>query len=478
MKRKHARIIALVIAVVMVFFTLASATMVFAATVDDENYLKEDVELLRKLMIYVEKNYVTEVDGKTLINGAYKGVYDALDPYSNFFEENEDYDNFVESVSGEYVGIGVVISAKNGKTVVISPMPGSPAFEQGMKAEDVIAEIDGVDVRTYSTEMIANLLRGIEGTDVNVGVERPGTAGVLTFTITRATIKVESIITEVKENNIGYIRITSFDSDTGEEFKTKIAELRTQNITSLIVDLRNNGGGYISTAVDVAEQLIPIGPVVHLEEQGEITKTYYSKTAEIDILVVVLINEGSASASEILAGAIQDTKTGILIGTQSFGKGSAQESLNLKGVGGMKLTIAHFLSPDKNIIHEVGLTPNIIVENGQGEEVQALIKEVNSFAPMVDETKPTFNDVGLNVYGAQQRLNFLGYENIEATGTYDIKTYEAVLHFQAANSLYAYGTMDYTTKDKLKEQVIYKINNINKDLQLQKAIEHLSAITN
>ncbi len=474
-RKTFAKVVAILIATAMILSIIGMSvgSAVFAAETNQDDYLKEEVELLRKLMIYVENNYVTDLDGQDLVKGAYAGVFDSLDKYSNFFPENKDYENFVESVSGEYVGIGIILSAQSGQIVVISPMSDSPAYEEGMQTNDIIVEVDGNDVSDLGPEIVVNMIRGEEGTSVNVGVKRQGVNEIIKFDITRKTIKIDSVLSEVKEETVGYIKIVSFDSDTGKEFKARLAELREQNVSSLVIDLRNNGGGYISSAVEVAEQIIPIGPVTYLESQGETLETYYSKTPQIDIPVAVLINGGSASASEILAGAIQDTESGVLVGTQSFGKGSAQETINLQGVGGMKLTVAHFLSPNKNMIHEIGLTPNIIVENRPIAEMDAMLDEVNNYAPMIEETKPQINDVGLNVYAAQQRLSFLGYHRVQPTGTFDMETYFAVKQLQSTNDLYPYGVLDYTTQKLINQKILETINNTTKDPQLQEAIDYL-----
>lgn len=473
-KKRIAQILAFIMAFIMIFFSFLSF-MSFAETVEEKDitYVDEQLDFLKKLVKYVDEQYAEDIDYEKIVDEVYSGFFEALDPYSTYFTRDGEYDEFVEAVSGEYSGIGVVITTKDNQCVIISAMAEGPSYEAGIKSGDVIVKVDDVDVTESTSEYVVNLLRGEPGTKVKVGIKRQGYAENLQFEITRETIKLSSVSHEVKENNIGYIRILSFDSNTGDEFKEALEKLREENITSLIIDLRDNGGGYINTALEVAETLIPEGPIMHFETKGEITNTYESETPQIDIPVVVLVNGGTASASEIVTGAIQDSNTGTIVGTQTFGKGSAQSSTNLKNGGGMKLTVAHFLTPNKNVIHQKGITPDIIIENKANPDLEALVKEAKEFAPMIESEKPTLNDQGLNVYGAQQRLAFLGYDKVQATGILDEGTFEAIKHFQSANDIFPYGALDHTTRDLLNTEVVDYLTNMDSDTQLEKAIEIL-----
>ncbi len=470
-KKRIARILALVIAFLMIFFSLAN--MAFAEEEKDITYVDEQLDFLKDLVKYVDAKYADDIDYEKIVDEVYNGFFEALDPYSTYFTRNDEYDDFVESVSGEYTGIGVVITTKDNQCVVISAMADGPSYEAGILSGDVIVSVDGEDVSEATSEYIVSLLRGEPGTKVTVGIKREGYAENLQFEIIRETIKLSSVSHEVKENHIGYIRIVSFDSNTGEEFKDALAKLREENIQSLIIDLRNNGGGYINTALEVAEAIVPKGPIMHFESKGEITETYESETPQIDIPVAVLVNGGTASASEIMAGAIQDSNSGTIIGTQTFGKGSAQTSLNLKNGGGMKLTVAHFLTPNKNVIHQNGITPDIVIENKANPDFDELVEQAEQFAPMIESQKPTLNDQGLNVFGAQQRLAFLGYDQVRVTGILDEVTFEAIKHFQTAKGIFPYGVLDHTTRDLLETEIVDYLNNLNRDAQLEKAIEIL-----
>lgn len=473
-RKKVARVLAFIMAFIMIFFTLLSYSAFAEENVEvkDIEYVDEQLDFLKKLIRHVEFYYVEDVDYEKVVNEIYEGLFDALDPYSTYFTDSE-FDNFVEAVSGEYSGVGVVLTTRDNQSVVVSAMADGPSNKAGIQPEDIIVSINGQDVSGDTTEYIVSLLRGEPGTDVNIGVKREGYAQPILFKITRETIKIDSVFYEMKEDGIAYIRITSFDNNTDEEFKDALEELKKNNPKALILDLRDNGGGYVHVALEVAEEIVPEGPMMHYESKGEITQTIESETSQIDIPIAVLVNGGTASASEIVTGAIQDTNSGTIIGTQTFGKGSAQSSDKLMEGGGIKLTIAHFLTPNKNIIHEKGITPDIIIENKVSQELESVIEQVKTFAPMIESIKPTLNDTGLNVYGAQQRLALLGYDEVKMTGTLDEKTFEAIKHFQSAQGIYPYGVLDLTTRDLLNTEVANYLTKLDKDPQLEKAIEIL-----
>ena len=468
-RTKSLKGLALIIAVLTLFFSFSGVA--FAAS--EEARLDEEINFMKQVMLYIKENYSENLNIDDLIKGAYQGIFEVLDPYSTYYSKDA-FDNFVQSVSGEYSGIGVTVTTKDNQCVVVAPMPDSPAYKAGILAGDIIVEVNGSDVSSKTSDHIVTLLKGEPKTKVTVGVKRQGITEILRFELTRDIIKIDSVSYEMKDKSIAYIRILSFDSNTGDEFKEALQKARKENAKALIIDIRDNGGGYINTALEVAEQIVPEGPMMHFEKQGEITDTYYSFSPQIDLPVAVLVNSGTASASEILAGAIQDSKSGVIIGTKTFGKGSAQQSLDLANGDGMKLTIAHFLTPNKNKIHGIGITPDIIVENKNNAQYENLAAEIQQFVPMIEKVKPGLHDTGLNVYGAQQRLKFLGYTDIQPTGIFDEKTFEAVKNFQESQGLYSYGILDFTTKDRLSEAVIKYVEATDKDMQLEKALEILS----
>ncbi len=484
--RKIAKIIAVLTAIAMIvtsfsFMLFAAApTVVYAETsgssAAQEAYVDAELEFMKELMEDIRYNYKDEITYEQMVDGAFKGIFDSLDPHSVYYSTNEEKEDFVNSVDGRFSGIGVSLDSSSGQCVVIAPIAGTPADRAGILPGDIVVDIDGTDVTSFQSDKIVSMLRGEAGTEVTVGVRRSGHSGIIKFVLVREVIVLSSVSGKMLEDGIGYIKIDSFDSDTDREFTAEKLKLIKQGMKRLVIDLRNNPGGYIGVAADIANQLMPAGPIVHFEQQGDIKDSIEASGAGITYLsVAVLINEGSASSSEILAGALQDSGAAVLVGTQSYGKGTAQRVVSLKNGASMKLSEYYFLTPDKNVIDKIGLTPDYVVENATGgdEELKAMIEETENFAPMPEPDKPKAGDMGLNVFGAQQRLEFLGYE-VQVTGTMDTGTVSAVRLFQKGSGLYAYGVLDVTTRGALVKAVAERIGDAARsdaDLQLEKAIE-------
>lgn len=483
--RKIAKIIAIVIAVAMVITSFSfiffipsmfgwEGSVVYAASSDTES-LDQKTDQLKEFMQFVKDNYKDTIDYDQLVDGAYEGIINSLgDPYSVYYATEEEGDNFVESVSGEFSGIGVSVENFNGQCRVVAPIPGTPAEKSGIKTGDIITKIDNVDITSKTLDEAVSLMRGNAGTKVSLVINRDGHP--LTFTLTRELIKTTSVNYKILDAKIGYIQITSFDNDTNIEFQKALAALVSQGMTSLILDVRNNPGGYISTASEVADQLMPKGPIAFFEQKGKIVETINALgDAKIQVPMVLLINEGSASASEILAGALKDSKTAALVGTTTFGKGVAQQVVTLSDQKSMKLSMYYFLTPNKTRIDHVGITPDYTVQNTSNVNVEELTKQYLGFAPMDEKVKPKAGDIGLNVYGAQQRLLLLGYP-LKVTGTMDQTTVDAVKKFQKENKLYRSGILDYTTMRTIDNEAVAYVTGVKntKDLQLEKAIELLN----
>ncbi len=362
---------------------------------------------------------------------------------------------------------------------MVAPIPGTPSEKAGVLSGDVVIGVDGKDVTAISLEQIVSLLKGTKdsaGTKVTMTVLRDGKT--LSFSMVREKIKLTSVSYELLDDKIGYIRISQFDSDSHLEFKNAKLMLLAGGAKSFIVDVRNNPGGYVGTAADICQQLMPNGPIVHFQTQGEITETLYADgRGDLNMPVVLLVNEGSASASEILAAAWKDSGTAKLVGTQTFGKGVAQQMVTTSKGDKVKLSMYYFLSPNKEHINGVGVSPDFTVRNYTHSEEQEQIKlyeEYKKFVPMNEKSKPGKGDSGLNVFGAQQRLSLLGYE-LEISGTVDEKTWEAVRSLQEDGNLYPYGVLDYATMDMIDKAVTEYITGAGKqkDLQLEKAIQLL-----
>lgn len=483
--RKAARIIAIIVAAVMIVSSFSfvmlipglfgmEGSVVYAATTDAG--LDREMANLKEYIKYIQKNYKDDISFQQLIDGAYEGViYSLGDPYSVFYGATGEGENFVESVTGEYYGIGLNVELYDGQCRVIAPLAGTPSENSGIKSGDIIKKIDGIDISNKTLNESVSMMRGSEeGTKVTLTIERNGQT--LNFTLTRAKIKNVSVTTKILDNKIGYLQITSFDNDTNEEFAEAVKNLKKQGIKSLIIDERNNPGGLVSTAVDVANQLMPKGPITYFMQKGKTMETYSADgTADFGLPIVLLVNEGSASASEILAGALQDSKTAVLVGTTTYGKGVAQQVIDFMDGSSMKLSMFYFMTPKKNKIDHVGITPDYTVQNSTNIDTDELAEQYVNFAPMSEKVKPKAGSVGLNVYGAQQRLNLMGYQ-VEVSGTMDDETVTAVKKFQKENGLYSCGILDYTTMSTLDKETIAFITGAKdqEDLQLKKAIDLLN----
>ena len=479
MNQKTTKAIARVIAIILVAaLVITTFTFVFSwADSGDQVSWDKEFSFLKDLIIKTKTDYKDEVSYETLFSGAYQGVIQSLnDPYSVFYPTQEEGEKFEESVSGEFYGVGVSIEQTRGETVVIAPIAGGPAERAGILSGDIITSVDGKDVSSLSLETVADMLKGQKGTKVTVSIKRQGT--ILNFTLIREKIKVSSVDFEMLEGNIGYIGISQFSKETHLEFKSAKLQLIAKGAKSFIVDVRNNPGGYVDVAVDIAEQLMPKGPIVHFQQKGKIVESISAKgTGDLKKPVVLLINEGSASSSEILAAAWQDSKTALIVGTVSYGKGVAQQVYTLANSEKMKLSTFYFLSPNKNVIDGVGIKPDYLVKNpGSASKAvdEKLKAKYENLAPMNEAIKPKVGDAGLNVFGAQQRLSLLGYK-LTLSGKMDQGMLSLVKNFQKEAGLYPYGVLDYSTMaalDKAARELVLGASD-TEDLQLKKAIELL-----
>ncbi len=314
----------------------------------------------------VHDQYVDQpVDNEVLMRGAIKGMLEALDDPHTAYLEPEQYNELVTELQGEaeYEGIGAWVDTTSDYLTVISPMPGSPAEKAGLKTGDKIYAIDGEDMTGIDTELVRKQVLGPAGSTVILTILREGEEP-FDVEIVRASITVPGLESRMMDNNIGYIHLYIFGDDTRDELRSAIKNLQAQGVEGIILDLRYNAGGYVTTAIDVASEFIDEGVVMYEELGDGERKTFSAKRGGLatDIPIVVLVNEGSASASEIVAGAIQDYDRGKLVGVTTYGKGSVQIPTVLKdNQGAVRITIARWLTPDGRTIHEVGLTPDFIV---------------------------------------------------------------------------------------------------------------------
>ncbi len=309
----------------------------------------------------VQQYYVEPVDQEVLLEGAIRGVVAALkDPYSRYMSRQE-YAEMMEETSRQYTGIGVVITvdSKDNLIKVVSPFEGSPGEKAGILPGDKIIKVDGVDVRGDKLGEAVNMLRGPAKTDVVVTIVRGDMSRTQDITITRNVITIDTVSHKIVDGDIGYIRINRFYQKTSNEFSAALDELYAQDIQGLIIDVRNNPGGLLPEVVKITDRLVPEGIIVYTEDREKKQQVFYSREEETDLPLAILINGGSASASEILAGAVRDHKKGVLIGDTTFGKGVVQVTVPIYDGSGIIITTSQYYTPNGISIHKKGVEPDV-----------------------------------------------------------------------------------------------------------------------
>jgi len=327
------------------------------------------LELFTKVVEHVREYYVDgeKVDYNTLIiDGALNGMLESLDPHSQFMDKDM-YDDMKEDTTGRFGGIGIVISVEDGILTVVAPMEGTPGFDAGIRTDDRIIEIDRASTEGLALSEAVKRLRGVPGSQVKIKVLRPENSDIMDFSITRSVINVPSVKdANVNEEGIGYIRIISFDQRSADLLQKSLEDMIDQGMKGLVLDLRNNPGGLLTAAIEVSQKFLDKkDPVVFTQGRDFASrKTYRARGAHHykDFPLVILINSGSASASEIVAGALQDHKRAILVGQRSFGKGSVQSVLPMDGGSAIRLTTARYYTPSERVIHKRGIMPDIVVD--------------------------------------------------------------------------------------------------------------------
>ena len=328
---------------------------------NDETTIYEKIDIFSDVLDKINKEYVDEINQNEVMDAAINGVLQSLDPYSAYMSP-ESFDSMRTETSGEFGGLGIEVSMEAGVVKVISPLDESPAYEAGVKAGDYIVKINEHQVQGKTLSEAVDLMRGPVGSDIEITVRRIGERKALVFNITRKIIKIQS------DKNIGYIRLTAFNENSSSQVRKKIREFnKDKNIKGYILDLRNNPGGLLSQAIKISDFFLSNGEIVSTKSRKENENRKWFAN-EGDILngktLVVLINNGSASASEILAGALKDHKRAILIGETTYGKGSVQSIIPLKNKGAIRLTISKYYLPSGVSISEVGVDPDIEVSEG------------------------------------------------------------------------------------------------------------------
>tara|TARA_B100001093_G_scaffold409516_1_gene398548 strand:+ start:2757 stop:3893 length:1137 start_codon:yes stop_codon:yes gene_type:complete len=335
-----------------------------------ESDIYKKIDLFGEVLEKINKEYVDEIDQSESMDAAINGLLQSLDPYSAYMSP-EIFNEMQTETSGEFGGLGIEVSMESGLVKVISPIDDTPASRAGIKAGDYIVKIKDTQVQGKTLSEAVDLMRGPIGSSIELTVRRRGVKKALTFNITREIIEIQSVKSDLLENNIGYIRLTSFNENSSEQIKDKINDLeKNQNIKSYILDLRNNPGGLLSQAIKISDFFLDNGEIVSTKSRkASENRKIFAKKGDLikGKTLVVLINYGSASASEIVAGALKDHKRAIILGENSYGKGSVQSIIPLKNKGAIRLTVAKYYLPSGKSISEVGVWPDIEIDE-EGEK--------------------------------------------------------------------------------------------------------------
>jgi carboxyl-terminal processing protease len=350
----------------------------------------EELKTFSEVLTQVQKHYVEEVKAKDLVQGAIRGMLATLDPHSAYMTP-EMYKEIQVETKGEFGGVGIQIGIKDNRLAVIAPIEGTPAQKAGIRAGDFITKVNDETTKDLTLMEAVQKMRGPKGTKVILTIQRDGTADPMVFTLVRDIIRIESVRNKVIESNLAYIRLTQFQESTAKDLSRALKQFRDQKLQSVILDLRNNPGGLLTSAVEVSEQFVGSGKlIVYIKSRDGRKDEYVSHMKEPpeDYPMIVLVNEGSASASEIVAGALQDWGRAVIIGTTTFGKGSVQTILPLADGSGLRLTTAKYYTPKGRSIQSTGITPDIIVKAQPVAKVENKEKEDEARTPKPKEQTP------------------------------------------------------------------------------------------
>jgi carboxyl-terminal processing protease len=438
---------------IILFFILIFSVIPVIAE-DDNNSKSSNINKYEKLKVFsevlslIESSYVEKVDSKDLIEGAIHGLVKILDPHSSYMPV-EKYKEMKIQTSGKFGGLGIEISIRDGVLTVISPIEGTPAFEAGIQPLDKIIKIEDESTLDMTLNDAVSRLRGEIGTAVNITIFRKSLKAPLLVKIVRDVVTVESVKKKIYNSSIGYIKIKSFSKNTSSDLDKALSHLRKKNITKLILDVRNNPGGLLNQAVEVSDRFLKNESLIvytkgKTEEQN-MSFTSHDKSIYIDYPMIILVNGGSASASEIVAGALQDLGRAIILGTNTFGKGSVQTIIPLSDGSALRLTTARYFTPGGKIIQENGIIPDIIIEN----------------KPIIKIKENNTNDKPKNTTDKDKIRRFLRERDLKK-------------HLEGKSSI---GETEKEALDKSVEDEMIKIkesSDLEKDSQLRHAVSLLS----
>lgn len=475
MKKNTRVLIALIIAFVMF------SSPAFAIT-EQESRGTYDYLMVENVAGIVSNYYRFDTTREYLMNAAFyeklihpdgdiedmiSAIMSSLDKHSSYMTKEEYEYMIAHTISGEFAGIGVSINRISGRIVVISPIIDSPADAAGILPNDIIAYVNGENVLESTVEYVQAKVTGEIGTSVNIGILR-GTE-ILYFDIVRAKINETTVRTKILDSNIGYIMVTNFNKNTAEEAKIALEEFDEKGIEKLIVDVRNNPGGELTAAVNFCDLFIPKGVVAHIKyKDSSNNEIFYSQLKEKKYELVVLINGGSASASELFSGSVKDTYSGTIIGETTYGKGTVQTIMPFNPTGGaLRITIAEYLTAGGRSINNVGVTPDYSIEN------KFEYRDTSELVDMKVTLELKSGDENEAVLALEQRLVFLGYMEDVADEVYDEKTVDAVKTFQAHRNLGAIGEANVETLMNLNN-IDYDNIKFSVDCQLDTAVKYLA----
>jgi carboxyl-terminal processing protease len=350
----------------------------------------EELKTFSEVLTQIQKHYVEDAKVKDLVQGAIRGMLSTLDPHSAYMTP-EMYKEIQVETKGEFGGVGIQIGIKDNRLAVIAPIEGTPAQKAGIKAGDFITKVNDEATKDLTLMEAVQKMRGAKGTKVSLTIQREGVTDPLVFTMIRDTIRIESVRSRVLDTTIGYVRLTQFQEQTGKDLTKALKQFRDQKLMGVVIDLRNNPGGLLTAAVEVSEQFVPPGKlIVSIKGRDGKKDEYFSRAKDLldDHPIIVLVNEGSASASEIVAGALQDWGRAVVVGTTSFGKGSVQTILPLGDGSGLRLTTAKYYTPKGRSIQSTGIAPDIVVKTQAVQTAKAGEKDKDKDKDKEKEAEP------------------------------------------------------------------------------------------
>ncbi|WP_248929465.1 S41 family peptidase [Paenibacillus hamazuiensis] len=437
-----------------------------SAAVRSGGLTSKDIGKLSTTFQLIESKYLSEVDHDKVINGAINGMLATLDDPFTVYMDQKEAKQFDESITSSFQGIGAEVSLEDGKVTIVSPIKGSPADKAGLHANDIIVSINGEKLDGLTLNQAVMKIRGPKGTQAKLEVIRAGSTEPIQFIVVRDDIDVETVFSEMLDNNIGKIEIRQFSSNTAQRFKEQLKALEDKGMKGLIIDVRNDPGGLLSSVVEIVEPFVPKGkPIVQIENRKGEREQTPSNGGTKNYPVSVLINKGSASASEILAGALHDSAGSKLIGETSFGKGTVQVTFEKEMGDGsnIKMTVYKWLTPNGTWIHKKGIEPDIPVEQPAYYKVLPLSKKAT--------LKP--DTTGDDVKNLQLMLTGLGFDPGRTDGYFSEQTATAVKAFQRVNGLPMTGEVDTDTANKVEKGILALIRDPKNDLQLKAAVQYM-----